>query len=360
MADNDLKRIEEKVAGGERLSFEDGVALFATNELLRIGRMAAQVNEKKNGDRVYFINNRHINQTNICECRCKFCAFSRDEGDVDAYALGLDEIMEKAVDSLDKGITEIHIVGGLYKGMSYEFYLEMLRKLKETLPDIHVQAFTAVEVDYFAESTGKGLEKVIAEMKEAGLGSLPGGGAEVFSPRVRGEVCPSKISGERWIEVMRAVHEAGLKSNATMLYGHIETIEERVEHLLELRKLQDETGGFQAFIPLAFHAGNTQMGDIAPTTGVEDLKMLAISRLLLDNFDHIKAFWIMVGLKLAQVSLSFGADDFDGTIVEEKITHSAGAETEESISRDELIRLIRDAGKRPVERDTLYNIIWEG
>lgn len=354
-----LETIAIKVERDERLDFEDGVKLFSSYDLLGIGKLAAHVKKKKVGDKVFFVNNRHINQTNICVCRCKFCAFSRDEGDADAYTLSLDQIIEKAGASLHNGITELHIVGGLNPKVSYDFYLKMLRELCGTFPDVHIQAFTAVEVDYFAKITGKDLKTVLKELKEAGLGSLPGGGAEVFSSRVRGLVCPNKISGERWLEVMRSAHEIGMKSNATMLYGHVETVEDRVDHLLRLRELQDETGGFQAFIPLAFHPKNTGLEDTPLTTGFDDLKMLAISRLMLDNFDHIKAFWIMLGLKLAQISLEFGVDDMDGTVVEEKITHSAGAETEESITKDELIRLIREAGGVPVERDTLYNILWE-
>lgn len=359
IVDSPLKAIEAKVERGERLDFEDGVALFNSRDLLGVGRLADRVKRRKVGDKVYFVNNRHINQTNVCSCRCKFCAFSRDENDPDAYTLTIDEIIEKAKASLDDGISELHIVGGLHPNLSYQFYLEMLSRLSHTLPDIHIQAFTAVEVDHFAKITGKNLKTVLSELKEAGLGSLPGGGAEVFSQRVRQLVCPKKISGERWLEVMESAHEIGIKSNATMLYGHVETIEERVDHLIRIRELQDRTGGFQAFIPLAFHPKNTGLEDLPLTTGFEDLKMLAISRLMLDNFYHIKAFWIMIGLKLAQISLNFGVDDIDGTIVEEKITHSAGAETEESISKEELIRLIREANRVPVERDTLYNVVWE-
>ncbi|MFA5801915.1 MAG: aminofutalosine synthase MqnE [Thermoleophilia bacterium] len=352
-----LDAIEAKVTAGERLSLEDGLALLASGDLLRVGAMADLARRRSVGDEVYFINNRHINHTNVCGNRCKFCAFSADEGADDAYTMTLEEVLERARESLTDGITELHIVGGEHPSLPYEYYLDMIRSLHELDQDVHLQAFTASEISFFAKRTKRSEEEVLLELKEAGLGSMPGGGAEIFAERVRGIVCDKKISGEKWLDVMRTAHKVGIKSNATLLYGHVETLEERIDHLVRLRELQDETGGFGSFIPLAFHPANTDLEDLPGTTGFEDLKMLAVSRLMLDNFDNIKAFWIMIGIKLAQISLHFGVNDIDGTVVEEKITHAAGAETEQAIAKDELIRLIRDAGRKPVERDTLYNVI---
>lgn len=351
-----LAAIEEKVRAGERLSFEDGLALLGSGDLLRLGALADFARRRAAGDDVYFINNRHINHTNVCGNTCKFCAFSAEsDSDEGAYTMTLDEVLDRARESLADGITELHIVGGEHPSLPYEYYVDMIRALHELDPGVHIQAFTASEISFFARRAKKSVREVLEELKAAGLGSMPGGGAEIFADRVRGIVCDKKVSGEGWLEVMRTAHAAGLKSNATMLYGHIETPEERIDHLLRLRALQDETGGFGSFIPLAFHPANTELEDLPPTTGFEDLKMLAVSRLMLDNFRNIKAFWIMIGIKLAQVSLHFGVNDIDGTVVEEKITHAAGAQTEEAIAKEELIRLIRDAGRVPVERDTLYS-----
>lgn len=352
-----LDQIEEKVAAAERLSLEDGVALLGSADLLRIGAMADLARSRIAGDEVFFINNRHINHTNVCGNQCKFCAFNAREGEPGAYTMTLEEVLDRARESLTDGITELHIVGGEHPSLPYDYYVEMIRALHELDPKVHIQAFTASEIAFFAKRTQRSEEEVLLELKEAGLGSLPGGGAEVFSARVRGLVCEKKISGEKWLEVMRTAHSVGLKSNATMLYGHVETLAERIDHLVRLRELQDETGGFGSFIPLAFHPANTELEHLPGTTGVEDLKMIAVSRLMLDNFRHIKAFWIMIGIKLAQISLHFGANDIDGTVVEEKITHAAGAQTEEAIAKSELIRLIREVGRIPVERDTLYNTV---
>jgi aminodeoxyfutalosine synthase len=352
-----LTTMWEKVAAGERLSVDDALALIESRDLLALGAMADRARRRQVGDDVYFICNRHINHTNVCKNRCLFCAFSREDGDADAYTLSVDEVINKARESLTGGVTEIHIVGGEHPDLPYSYYIEMLRGLHELAPDVHIQAFTASEVVYLAKLAGKPVARVLAELKEAGLGSLPGGGAEIFSGRVRHLVCENKISGERWLEVMRIAHGLGLKSNATMLYGHVETPEEIVDHLLLLRELQDETGGFNSFIPLSFQPPNTQLADLPGPTGFDDLRMLAIGRLVLDNFRHVKAFWINVGLKLAQVSLAFGVDDLDGTVVEERISHAAGVGTEQAIPREELIRVIRNAGRVPVERDTLYNVV---
>jgi aminodeoxyfutalosine synthase len=347
------------VEAGERLGEEEALALYRSSDLLALGEMADLANRRRNGDRVHFIVNRHVNPTNICVNRCKFCAFSKTAGEPLAYTMTLDEILARADDGAAQGATELHVVGGLHPDLPFDFYLRMLRTLRERHPSLHVQAFTAVEIDYFSQITGLPLGETIRQLKEAGLGSLPGGGAEIFAPAVRERICPEKISGDRWLEVMEAVHGAGLKSNATMLYGHVESLEDRVDHMGRLRELQDRTGGFQAFIPLAFHPKNTEISHKGNTTGVDDLKALAVARLFLDNFRHVKSFWIMVGQKLAQLSLHFGVDDIDGTVVEERITHAAGAQAGQEMSVAELVTMIRQAGRTPVERDTLYNVVRE-
>jgi aminodeoxyfutalosine synthase len=354
----DLGRIRNKVERGERLTDGDALALYETPDLLTVGEMALVANRRVNGDRVYFIVNRHINPTNICVNRCRFCAFSKSKEDPLAYTMTMEEVLRRAGEAQEQKATELHIVGGLHPDLPLEFYLEMLRSLRERFPSLHVQAFTAVEIDYFATITGLPLDDVIGRLKDAGLGSLPGGGAEIFAPEVRNRICPEKISGDRWLEVMEAVHAAGLRSNATMLYGHVESAASRVDHMRRLRELQDRTGGFQSFIPLAFHPKNTEIAK-GYTTGLEDLRALAVARLYLDNFRHIKSFWIMVGPKLAQISLHFGVDDIDGTVVEEKITHAAGAQAGQELSVGELVTMIRQAGRIPVERDTLYNVVRE-
>ena len=357
MTNNNFNAISEKIDRGVRLTKEDALSLMESNDLLSIGQLADKVRIKKSGDYAYFNMNRHINLTNICVSRCKFCAFSRDKSDADAYAMTIDEVRDIARSARDLGITEFHIVSGLHPDLPFDYYVKVLSSLKEMMPEVHIQAFTAVEIAYFAKIANLSIKDVLIQLKGAGLGSLPGGGAEILNHRVRDVVCSKKASAEEWLEVMRTAHSLGLKSNATMLYGHVETIEERIDHLIRLRELQDETGGFQSFIPLPFHPWNTQLPDFKKPSAFENLKMLAVSRLVLDNFPHVKAFWIMLGLKVAQISLLFGIDDLDGTVVEEKITHAAGADTDQSISREDLLRLIYDAGRVPVERDTLYNII---
>jgi aminodeoxyfutalosine synthase len=318
--------------------------------------MASHIAQKKNKDNVYFVQNMHINPTNICVNRCKFCAFSRSKGEPGAYEMSIEDILTKAR-SAEKGVREFHIVSGLHPDLPFPWYLDMLRALKKEFPKIHLKAFTAVEIDYLAKLSGMNLTKTLLTLKEAGLGSLPGGGAEIFNPSVRNTLCAEKISGKRWLDVIKAAHKVGLKSNATMLYGHIETYEHRVEHLIKLRELQDKTGGFQAFIPLSFHSQNTEIRKSAYTTGFDDLKTLAISRLMLDNFDHIKAYWVMLGEKIAQVALNFGVDDLDGTVVEERITKAAGGTTDGSMTKDDIVYLIKQAGRTPVERDTIYNVV---
>lgn len=347
----------EKVLSRGRLTKDEAVELYKSNDLLALGYWGRELKKQKTGNKVYFVTNRHINHTNICLNLCKFCAFSRDESADDAYVMSAQEVVNEAKKSVEHNITELHIVGGCHPNLPYSYYLEMIQAVHEALPDIHIQAFTAVEIDYFAKISNKSVEEVLADFKKAGLGSMPGGGAEIFSQRARKLAWEKKVGADRWLEIMETAHKMGIHSNATMLYGHIETIEERVDHLLRLRNLQDKTGGFNAFIPLAFHPKNTDLSSLSSTTGFDDIKTLAISRLVLDNFDHIKAFWIMVGPKLAQVSLHFGVDDIDGTVVEEKITHAAGAQTEQFIQKEQLIHLVKDAGYQPIERDTLYNEI---
>ena len=340
-----------------RIGDEEALFLFQSNDLLAIGELAALANEMRNGRRVFFNVNRHINHTNICVNRCKFCAFSRTADEPGAYLLDLEEIANRATEALHQGATEIHIVGGLHPDLPFEFYLKMLETIRAVSPTLHIKAFTAVEIDYLSTISGLSIPELLAELKMAGLGSLTGGGAEIFSERVRAELCPEKIPGEKWLAIMEQVHQAGLKSNATMLYGHLESHADRVDHMRRLRELQDRTGGFQVFIPLAFQSENTplKLDRKTGTSGVEDLKTLAIARIYLDNFANIKAYWVMLGEKIAQVSLAFGVNDLDGTVVEEKIGHDAGASTPQTMSRDEIIALIRKAGRTPVERDTLYN-----
>jgi aminodeoxyfutalosine synthase len=349
--------ILDKIRSNARLSIDDGKKLYESNNILALGYMANIVRERLNGNKAYFIYNQHINYSNICTNLCKFCAFGKDKESDLAYEMNVEEVKQKVRDRLDEPINEIHMVGGIHPDLPYTYYLDLLRGIKDVRPDVHIQAFTCVEIHHLAELAGKPVGDTLEELKDAGLGSIPGGGAEVFSPRIRQITCEKKLSGEGWIDVARAAHRHGLNTNATMLYGHIETIEERLEHFDILRRTQDETNGFLAFIPLAFHPKNTQMPDHSNTSGIEDLKNIAVARLMLDNFPHIKAYWVMIGTKLAQVALSFGADDMDGTVKEEVITHMAGAETEQTLGHKTLIRLIREAGREPVERDTLYNVI---
>jgi len=349
-----FEKLAEKIEQQQRISDAEARELFASDDLLAIGELAAVANSIKNGDRVLFNVNRHINYTNICVNRCTFCAFSKTCDEDGAYALALTEILERANQAALAGATEIHMVGGLHPDLPFDFYIEMLASIKADNPQLHIKAFTAVEIDYFASITKQSIDQVLIELRSAGLDSMPGGGAEIFRKDVRDKICPEKISGERWLEIIEQVHTAGLKSNATMLFGHLESTDDRIDHLARLRTLQDRTGGFQAFIPLAFQPDNTRVPGARGVSGVDALKTLAISRIYLDNFQHIKAYWVMLGLKIAQVSLAFGVNDFDGTVVEEKIGHDAGAESPQALTLDQLITLIRKAGRTPVERNTLY------
>jgi len=354
ITDARLQPIAQRILAGERLSAQDGLALYASHDLLALGWLAHHVREKKHGNVCYFNVNRHINPTNVCIAHCRLCAFGRSPEAPGAYTFALDEIWQRASEGAAEGATEFHIVGGLHPDLPFEFYLDMMRGLKQRFPQVHLKAFTMVEVGYYARISKLSIRDTLVKMKEAGVDSLPGGGAEIFHPRVRKVICDHKVSGQMWLQIARTAHEVGLRSNATMLFGHIETLEERVDHLMQLRALQDVTHGFVAFIPLEFHPANTALSHLPKPTGFDDLKTIAVSRLLLDNFDHIKAYWIMLTPRIAQIALRFGANDLDGTVVEEKIYHDAGATTPERLTRAELERLIRAAGCVPVERDTLY------
>ncbi len=354
ITDRRLEPVAKKVLAGERLSMDDGIALYRSPDLLAVGWLANHVREKRHGNVTYYNVNRHINPTNVCVAHCKLCAFGRDPNAPGAYTFALEEIYDRAEQGVREGATEFHIVGGLHPDLTFDHYLELVRGLKQRCPSVHIKAFTMVEVHYFARIAKLSIEGVLHKMKEAGVDSCPGGGAEIFHPRVRKIICDHKTSGQMWLNTAKKTHEAGLRSNATMLYGHVETEEERVDHLIKLRELQDETHGFVAFIPLAFHPDNTALSHIPKPTGYDDLRNIAVARLLLDNFDHIKAYWIMLSPSMAQIAQRFGANDLDGTVAEEKIYHDAGAKTSEFTPRAELERLIRAAGREPVERDTFY------
>jgi aminodeoxyfutalosine synthase len=356
VAHTDLADIAAKVARGARLSHQDGLALMRTPHLAALGALANTVRERLHGDHTYYIINRHINYTNLCVNHCRFCAFSRREGEEGGYLLSVEDCLRKAEEFRGGRVSEFHIVGGCHPDLQVDYYVSLLSALHQRFPEVHLQAFTAVEIAHLARVSGITVEESLRRLRDAGLGSLPGGGAEVFSPRVRAALCPRKLSADAWLEVMRTAHRLGIQSNATMLYGHIEQPEEVVDHLLRLRELQDETHGFLAFIPLAFHPTNTKLEGLTGPSAWDELRMIAVSRLLLDNIPHLKVFWIMVGLKVAQLALGFGADDVDGTVAEERITHAAGAQTPESLTVEEIHRLITDAGRVPVERDTLYQL----
>ena len=355
LADKRLISIRDKLASEERLTFDDGCLLYSSPDLIGKARLADFVRQRKHGKKAFFVYNQHINYTNVCKNKCLFCAFSREEDQEGAFTLSLEEIRVLLEKRLGEPIREIHVVGGVNPSLPFEYYLNLIETIKSLRPEATVKAFTAVEIDYFSEIAGLNVRETILRLKEAGLSMMPGGGAEVMNDRVRQKLFPRKIGKEKWLEVVKTAHLNGLTSNATMLYGHIETIEERVRHLISLRELQDETGGFSAFIPLAFHSKNTGLSNIPRTTAFDDLSNIIVARLMLDNFDHIKAYWVMIGEKLAQLALSFGADDLDGTIIEEKITHMAGATSAKGLTRDEMIHMIKAAGFEPIERDSFYN-----
>jgi aminodeoxyfutalosine synthase len=349
-----LEQVLEKVRSQARLDRNDGLLLYRSPDLLALGWMANRVREQRHGNFTYFNVNRHLNPTNVCVASCRLCAFGKKPRDPRAYTMSLEQVWEAARQGWNEQVTEFHIVGGLHPELDLDWYCRLLQGLKERFPHVHLKALTLVEIAWLARRARIGVEEALQRLAAAGVDSLPGGGAEVFSERVRRLICDHKISGEEWLDAARQAHRAGLHSNCTMLYGHLETFDDRVDHLLRLRALQDETGGFLTFIPLAFHARNTRLPHLAPTTGIDDLRNLAVSRLLLDNIPHIKAYWVSLTPKIAQVAQHFGADDLDGTVVEEKIHREAGATDRRALARGELLRLIRDAGREPVERDTLY------
>jgi aminodeoxyfutalosine synthase len=351
----EFERIREAVAAGRRLSAADGELLFQPEvDLHAVGRLANAARRRKNGNVVYYNINAHLNPTNVCVYRCPLCAYSCDAEDPKAYVMSREDILARGQEAADAGATELHIVGGVHPEKKYAWYRNILRTLHEAFPRLHLKAWTAVEIAWFSQITGRSVQAVLEELIEAGLGSLPGGGAEIFDAGVRRRIAPRKPAARTWLDVHRAAHRLGLRSNATMLYGHVETARQRVDHLVRLRELQDETGGFQAFVPLAFHPRGTQLSDLSAPTALVDLRVMAVSRLVLDNFDHLKAYWISLGIGTAQVALGYGADDLDGTVRHERIHHDAGSKAPEALSVDELRGLVIEAGREPVERDTLY------
>jgi aminodeoxyfutalosine synthase len=400
MSTSTLERIRKNVEAGDRLSAADGEYLFSPAvDLHAVGELADLVRQRKNGDAAYYNLNLHINPTNVCIYRCALCAYSRDEDDRRAYTMSPADILARAKEAADAGCTELHIVGGAHPQKPFDWYLGIIHDLHAAFPQLHLKAWTAVEIDHFAHIADRPARSILEDLTGAGLGSMPGGGAEIFDPQIRAEICPNKADAKTWLAIYRTAHELGLRTNASMLYGHIESIEHRIGHLLQLRDLQDVTGGFQAFVPLKFHPENTPLGtspaecrlslressvgpDLAPrkcygggatfaerkatfvprwqSSPLDDLRMVAISRLMLDNFDHIKAYWISLGVGTAQVALAYGADDLDGTVRQERIHHDAGATSPESLSIDQLRALITEAGREPIERDSLYRRVVRG
>jgi aminodeoxyfutalosine synthase len=356
-----LSDIADKLDAGIRLTLEDGVRLFESPDLLSVGWLANRERERRHGPKTFYNYNIRVEATNVCVASCLFCSFARlKPGDTDAYTMSLDEAWDKLRRRASQPLTEVHVVNGLHPDLPFDYYTELLRGFKRIRPSIHLKCFTAVEIAFFADLYGKTDEQVLRELMDAGLDSLPGGGAEIFAERVRRKICHDKCGTERYLDIHRLAHRLGMRSNVTMLYGHIETAEERVDHMLRARALQDETGGFQAFIPLAFHPDNNQMRKLPAPSAAETLRVHAVARLVLDNIPHVKAFWIATGVEVAQTALWFGADDLDGTVQEEKIYHMAGSQTPEAMTTREISRLIRAAGREPVERDTLYNVVESG
>ena len=353
-----LRDVVKKLDNHRRLNVDDGLKLFECPDFLAVGWLANRERERRHGTQTFFNYNIRLEATNVCVANCLFCAFARlKPGDQGAYTMSLEQAWDKLRQRSSQSITEVHIVNGLHPDLPWDYYLKLLRGFKRIKPTIHLKCFTAVEIAFFADLYQKTDEQVLRELIDAGLDSLPGGGAEVFSERVRQKICHDKCGSERWLDIHRLAHRLGLRSNITMLYGHIESNAERVDHMLRARMLQDQTGGFQAFIPLTFHPDNNQMRKLPPPTAIDSLRVHAVSRLMLDNVPHVKAFWIATGLEVAQTALWFGADDLDGTVQEERIYHMAGARTPEAMTPNEIRKLIREAGREPIERDTFYNAI---
>ncbi len=356
-----LADVADKLDRGERLAFDDGLRLFEAPDLLAVGWLANRDRERRFGARTFYNHNIRLEATNVCVASCLFCSFARlKPGDAGAYTMSLEEAWNKLRRRQDQPLTEVHIVNGLHPDLPFDYYTELLRGFKRIRPDVHLKCFTAVEIAFFADLYGKTDEQVLRELMDAGLDSLPGGGAEIFAERVRRKICHDKCGTDRYLAIHRTAHRLGLRTNVTMLYGHIETAAERVDHMLRARALQDETGGFQAFIPLAFHPDNNQMRKLPAPSAADTLRVHAVARLMLDNIPHVKAFWIATGVAVAQTALWFGADDLDGTVQEEKIYHMAGSRTPEALTPREIERLIAAAGRQPVERDTLYHVLREG
>jgi aminodeoxyfutalosine synthase len=351
------REIRRKAEAGERLSAADGEFLFSPEvDLHAVGELADMVRRRKNGNAAYYNLNLHINPTNVCIFRCALCAYSCEDesGDPRCFVMTRDELLARGREAAEAGCTELHIVGGAHPTKPFDWYLGMTRDLHEAFPRLHLKAWTAVEIDHFAQITKRPVESILEDLIAAGLGSMPGGGAEIFDPQVRTQICPRKADARAWLAIHRAAHQLGMRTNASMLYGHIESAEHRVDHLVQLRHLQDATGGFQAFVPLAFHPEHTRMSHLRRVAATEDLRVVAVSRLMLDNFDHVKAYWISLGVGTAQTALAYGADDLDGTVRYERIHHDAGAASPESLAVDALRGLIVEAGREPVERDSLY------
>lgn len=357
--DKSLAGIAEKVQHGERLTLEDGVTLFNSHDLLTIGQLANLVNQRKNGDNVYFVQNMYINPTNVCEAHCKFCGFRRDKDQDGAYTMNTEELLHYVETRFHPGIREFHIVGGHNQHMPFEYYIDTLRTLKKAYPNVTLKSYTGAEIEFFSRISGLSIEGVLKELMNAGLESLTGGGAEILTERYRMKMSPEKASTDMYLQVHRTAHQLGLKTHSTMLYGSIETLEERVVHMLRLRELQDETNGFMVFIPLAVQPIKASAGIKRRNSAIDDLKTMAISRLMLDNFPHIKAYFINIGTQLTQLSLTMGMSDVHGTLVEERISHAAGALTQQALTVDELVWLVKGAGKRALERDTFYNVVKE-
>jgi aminodeoxyfutalosine synthase len=355
----DLSEIREKVHANERLSFEDGLKLFGSNDVTGIGRLANLVRERMHGDAAYFSHKYRIYPTNVCKFRCRFCAFRVNKGAENAYEYPAEEMLENLRRQDLRGVSEFHVVGGLHPDWGFEDYREVVAKLHEAYPEAHIKAWTGVEIDHFTTLSGKSIRWVLESLREAGLGSLPGGGAEIFDWEVRRTICRTKCTGERWLEIHETAHALGMKTNSTMLYGHVETPESKVDHMLRLRGLQDKTGGFRTFIPLAFHPDNTRLKHLPRSTGADDLKHIAIGRLLLDNIPHVMAYWVTETPEVAQVALSFGADDLDGTLVvdEEIIDAAGGSHVRGAMTKERFAAMIREAGREPVERDTDFNVV---
>lgn len=355
-----LEDITDKVVAGERLSLEEGMRLFETPDAAAVGSLANLVRERLHGDRTYYNRNQHINATNVCEATCMFCSFSRlKTGDPRAYTMSMEQALSRIRRLRDTFITEVHIVNGLNPDLPFSYYTDLLKALKEERPDLHIKGFTAVEIHYFHEKYGMTYPEVIQALRDAGLDSMPGGGAEIFAHRVRKKICHDKVDGPGWLEIHRVAHGMGMRTNCTMLFGMIETLEERLDHMIQLRELQDETGGFQTFIPLKFHNEHNRLNGLYEATGIEVLRTFAVARLMLDNIPHLKAYWPMLGVQVAQTSLGWGVDDLDGTVREERIYHMAGAKTPQALGRADLVAMIEDARRVPIERDTLYHVAAE-